>query len=119
MINVSLTFPPSLNMLYNNVRGKGRRKTPRYAGWQRVAQTEIMVQRGSFLVTRIAGPVEITITLSRKHRRGDIDNLGKAIIDVLVKMALMDDDKNVERLVLQWGECEGADVEIKAFEGKS
>lgn len=112
MLTVDLPFPPSLNNLFVNVPGKGRKPSPRYGAWKRVAQTEILAQRPSMAVKRISGPIALTITLQRRGRRMDIDNAAKAIIDVLVSMAVIDDDKNVERLTLEWGDVEGAHVVI-------
>jgi len=113
MITVQFPFPCSLNNLFVNVAGKGRRPSKRYASWQRVAQTEIMGQRVQWPVKRISGPVEITITLQRDRRRMDLDNGAKAVIDTLVKMDVIDDDRNVDKLIMQWGDVTGAEVEIK------
>lgn len=112
MISVQFPFPPSLNNLFVNVQGKGRRPAKRYASWQGVAGTEIMAQRVQWAVKRVSGPIEITITLQRDRRRMDLDNGAKAIIDTLVKMNIIDDDKNVEKLTLQWGDVDGALAEI-------
>ena len=112
MITVNFPFPPSLNNLFVNVAGKGRRPAKRYASWQVVACTEIMVQRVKWPKNRVGGPVEIQITLERDRRRMDIDNGAKAIIDTLVKMNIIDDDKNVEKLTIQWGDVSGATAEI-------
>jgi len=115
MINIDLPFPPSLNNLFVNVPGRGRVTSKRYASWKRVAQTEILAQRGGMAVSRMGGPIDMTITLQRRGRRMDIDNAAKAVIDVLVSMAVIDDDRNVERLTLQWGDVEGAQVEVIQF----
>ena len=114
MISVTLPFPPSLNNLFVNVAGKGRRPSERYKSWQVVAQTESMVQRVRWPAQRISGPIEITITLQRDRRRMDLDNGAKAVIDTLVKMNVIDDDRNVEKLTLQWGDVAGAVAEIIA-----
>lgn len=113
MINVTLPFPPSINNLFVNVEGKGRRPAKRYVSWQRVASTEIMVQRAQWDVKRISGPIEMTITLQRDRRRMDLDNSAKAIIDTLVKMDVIDDDRNLEKLTLEWGDVVGAEAVIK------
>lgn len=112
LITVSLPYPPSVNNLYSNVAGKGRRPTSRYATWQRAAQTEVMAQRSKFKVPRIAGKVQISIVLERRRNGMDIDNCAKAIIDTLVKMNLIDDDRHVERLSLEWGDVTGARVDV-------
>jgi len=112
MISVLFPFPPSLNNLFTNVVGKGRRPAKRYKAWQVVAGTEIMAQRVQWTVKRISGPIEVIITLQHDRRRMDLDNGAKAIIDTLVKMSIIDDDKNVDRLTIQWGGVKGALVEI-------
>jgi Holliday junction resolvase RusA-like endonuclease len=48
----------------------------------------------------VPGSVEIAIFLPEKMP-GDIDNRAKAVLDLLVKHKLIDDDRNVRRLVLE------------------
>lgn len=106
---VNIPSPPSVNMLFRNVPGKGRVKTKRYLTWQRAAQNEILSQKPEY----IPGPVSIEI-VCRRNTRADIDNLAKGPIDLLVSAGVIDDDRNVERLSICWGDVEGARISISS-----
>lgn len=115
MITVDMPYPPSVNNLFVNVQGKGRRKSKRYEEWSHVAHMEIMAQRPQWRIQHICGPVSISIVLERRGRPIDIDNGAKALIDALVKMKLIDDDRNVQRLTVEHGDVKGARVTVTAY----
>lgn len=101
---------PSTNKLYNNIPGKGRRKTARYKSWLFTAGWELRVQK----VRPLHGPVHLDICLpDRDGRAPDADNVLKATIDLLVRHRVIDgDDKKVVRSVtVRWAE-EAATVRI-------
>ena len=95
-----LPFPPSVNGLYTNVPGKGRVRTAAYRRWATAAGWEInRVRRGEPII----GPVSIGIDVRRKDRRKrDLDNLAKGVIDLLVKMGVIADDRQVDELHMRW-----------------
>lgn len=103
-------FPPSTNSLFANMAGKGRVRTKRYKEWANAAGWDCK-RKGT-----IAGPFNIAIILSRKHRRknADLDNHGtKAILDLLVAHKVIDDDSLAERITVEWGDCDGWFCEVR------
>jgi len=58
------------------------------------------------------GEVLLDITIKRRRKTQDLDNMLKPILDLLVNMAVMDDDKNVGEIRCRWGDVPGAVVEI-------
>lgn len=107
-VQVSIPCPPSVNSMYRNVTGKGRVKTVRYLTWARAAGNEVMAQTRQ----HIPGPVMIDITCQRKRTNEDVDNKIKAVLDLLVNMAVIDDDKNVHEVRCRWGDVQGALVTV-------
>lgn len=87
-IVLNLPLPPSTNHLFENVRGYGRVKSKAYKQWIQEAGWELAVQRAE----HIAGWYELSIFLPASVR-GDIDNRAKALSDLLVKHAVIPDDK--------------------------
>lgn len=104
-----LPFPPSLNNLFCNVRGRGRVPSARYERWRKSATQAMWGQRMVYL----SGPVKISI-LFEDNSRADLDNLGKGIIDHLVHHHLIDGDgrKTVRKVTLEWGDVKGAVVTV-------
>ena len=109
---ITLPHPPSVNAMFRNVRGRGRAKTDRYKVWLNAAGWDIKAQRPE----RIAGPVAIDITVQRRNRNSDIDNLIKPILDLLVTHGVIDDDKHVNEVRARWGEVTGCEVRYWAAE---
>jgi len=88
--------------MYRNVRGKGRVKTKKYIDWIKTAELALWeiswYDRGG-----VSGKVQIHIQVKRPdNRKRDIDNLAKGILDLLVNCEMIDDDRNVEKLILEW-----------------
>ena len=113
-MRLTFPYPISVNALYRNVPGVGRVKTERYKTWARAAGNEILTQKRE----KISGPVEIRITIARKKGNNiDIDNGAKGIIDLLAAtaekggMSLIDDDRNVQRLTIEWGDETAIEVD--------
>ena len=98
MISLALSYPPTANNLFIN-QGKGRAKSPGYRHWLDLAMREIMAQRPA----KLSGAYVMTITAQRPdNRRRDVCNLEKPISDVLVKMGVVRDDSDAQRVTLQW-----------------
>ena len=62
----------------------------RYQDWQRLAIAELLLQRNDR--TPLVYPVAVKVLLQGKHR-GDLDNLSGAILDALVKVGILEDDR--------------------------
>lgn len=92
-----LPVPPSVNNLFATV-GKRRVKSKEYKAWQSEAGLRLIVARVG-RKRKISGYVAIEIGLPI-NMRGDIDNRIKPIIDLLVKHAVIDDDRNVARVTV-------------------
>lgn len=106
---LNLPFPPSLNNLFVNVRGKGRVPSVRYKNWRERATQAMWGQR----MIAFSGPVEIHIVYEDAGQ-ADLDNLSKGLIDHLVHHRLIYDDsrKIVRKVTLEWGHVKGAVVTV-------
>ena len=97
-----LPFPPSVNGLYRNARGRGRVKTDRYAAWINSAGWALKAHRNR---SPVKGRVVLHIMYERKDRRKrDLSNLVKAVEDLLVAHKIIEDDSLVEQLSLAWSD---------------
>src|SRR5687768_6995399 len=114
MIRYRLPHPPSTNGLFANIPGKGRVKTAAYRDWIEAAGYEILAQGRQ----KIRGKVSIAILASRPDKRKrDCSNLIKPLEDLLVRMAVIEDDSFVERLSVQWTDTgEGVTVIVQSHE---
>lgn len=98
MIRYELPYPPTTNTLFANA-GTSRVRASRYRAWAKEAGNCIIVQGRK----RIHGRVTLSIALVRPdRRRRDLSNTIKAIEDLLVSMAVIDDDSLVQRISAQW-----------------
>lgn len=98
MIQFNLPYPPTLNNLFKNVRN-GRVKTAEYDAWIQAARLLLMAQRpgsqsGSFRATIILGKPD--------RRRRDIDNTVKAIMDLITKAGVIEDDCLAQSITVAW-----------------
>ncbi len=102
MITLSLPFPPSTNSLYRNVSGRGRVKTERYKTWLRAAGNEVLatpLQRR----LPIEGKFTLTVLAGRPDKRlRDLDNLLKAVGDLLQSHGLIENDCLAESITVAW-----------------
>lgn len=114
MIRYVLPLPPSGNNLFLNVNGRGRIKTPAYRDWIEAAGYEILAQGRQ----KLRGKVSVALLCSRPDRRKrDCSNLIKPVEDLLVRMAVIEDDSFVERVSSQWTDTgEGVTVIVQKFE---
>lgn len=96
MIKLTLPFPPSVWDIYVGW-GKQRRLSPEYAKWRKDC--------GYFLARKnefIDGQFSIQVALKRPHKRSDLDNRMKAILDVLQHYKVIKNDNLCERLTMTW-----------------
>jgi Holliday junction resolvase RusA-like endonuclease len=98
---LTLPFPPSVNNLFIN-RGKKRARSPGYCAWSDLANYQINRQKPQ----PVAGPVKLTYEFQegQDNRRRDIDNLAKAVNDILVERKIIeaDDNRIVRAIDLRW-----------------
>jgi Holliday junction resolvase RusA-like endonuclease len=105
-IQIRVPLPPSTNNLFANANGGGRVKTAAYKNWLNTAGWEVKIQLGAFERTPlVSGPCSIDI-LAPIGRNRDADNAIKPVLDLLVHMQVIADDKWVD------------DLRIRRIEGK-
>jgi crossover junction endodeoxyribonuclease RusA len=95
MIVLDLPRPPSVNALYSNVPGKGRIKTPAYRAWIEEAGWLLRTQRPK----RLEGEYKLHVLVG--PTRADIDNLAKAINDLLQKHGVVTNDRKADSVHLE------------------
>ena len=109
-----LPFPPSVNRLWRVFGGRAI-CSKIYREWILAAGAELIRQRP----TRHEGPVAIAIELGMPDkRRRDIDNCGKACLDLLRRHGVIGDDHSgvLRDLRVRVGKgFVGARVEVRAF----
>jgi hypothetical protein len=112
----TVPVPPSLNGLFANrtkkgaiggKRFKGRKITPEYLAWRHEAGYRLNQQR----LTPMPGRVAISIVLPDQGRT-DLDNMGKAILDLAVAHKLIDGDGRgvVRALHMKWANAYASEV---------
>lgn len=112
-----LPFPPSVNSLYANAPGRGRVRTPAYQRWANEAGLRLNLQRPK----KVSGRVRIAIrAVPPDKKKRDLDNLEKAIMDLLVDMGVIEDDSLVECKTSCWvsDSLQGISVSIRPFVGE-
>ncbi len=118
MIIESPHTPPSQNMCYRNVVGKGRAKTQRYRDWLVAFGYDLnLFMRGQ---QPIKGPYTMVVTIDRRtrHKLSDASNRLKVLEDAIVAHGIVQDDRFAELVSIGWGDTEkgGVRVEIEAFD---
>lgn len=112
MTEIRLPFPPSVNTMYlnNKGRGRGRIPSPEYEQWRADAAVMLMQQR----VRPVLGRCTVWIDLD-DTRQGDADNRAKPVLDLLVKRGVLggDSKKYVRRVSIGWETVDGCRVAIE------
>lgn len=113
-----LSWPPSTNDLWRAVNGRNI-LSRRARAWAETAGKEVLAQG----LTTFPGPVTVDIDLQSPFRRPyDPDNRVKAVMDLLVKCAIIegDSDRQVHRITVSTQESGfvGARVTITLVEGE-
>lgn len=105
-LTFDLPMPPSVNSLYRNVPGAGRVKTKEYKTWAHEAQWMLVAQRNQKGKHRcIEGPVEVHVRAYRPgNKRRDLDNILKALLDLLTNSKTIQDDSQVVAIRAAWVE---------------
>jgi len=89
MIILDLPEPPSVNVAYKNIPGKGRAKTAVYRNWETECLYAINRGKGKYVM----GSYLVILFLSEKTRK-DADNCIKPALDLLKKAGVTEDDVN-------------------------
>jgi Holliday junction resolvase RusA-like endonuclease len=92
-------LPPPLSACFKNAKGRGRVKTARYRAWIGNATACI----GALPHPMFDCPIQVTYTLVRPDKRTrDLDNLLKALNDLLVSTNVIEDDSLIWDLRIRW-----------------
>lgn len=103
---VDLPYPPSVNRLWRATAEHGEQSVylaPTYVSWKKAADALLLTYRGWRQPT-IKGAFSIDIGLSppKGHKRGDIDNRVKAVLDFIQRVSIIENDKHCQRLLVEW-----------------
>ena len=72
-----------------------------------------MARQQILLSVPFSSPVQVTYKIGRPDKRvRDLANLEKALSDFLVSCGILADDSLIHRLIMEWADIEGVDVEI-------
>ena len=106
---IRLPFPPSVNSMFINVRGKGRAPSKDYTKWKFDAGWELKAQKPRPVQYRCLIDIDLDET-----RMGDADNRSKAVLDLLVAHRIIPDDSklHVKRVSTGWEPITGCRVRI-------
>lgn len=104
---IRLATPPSLNNVFRNVPGVGRVRTGDYKRWLTQNGYAVLAQRPE----KHKGDVAVHIRVGPRTR-SDLDNRIKPVLDLLVKMQVIEDDSRVTEIRAQWMAGDGCEVEI-------
>lgn len=104
-------LPPPLSACFVNVARNGRKDSDRYKKFKAHADSMILSDWPSLITLKakqkamFMGDVRVTFTVLRPDRRArDLDNLTKALCDLLTRNAIIKDDSNIVDLRIRWGE---------------
>jgi crossover junction endodeoxyribonuclease RusA len=96
---LSLPFPPSVNRLWRVGKGKRVYKDPSYTRWISQCEAEIF----SLRLTPILGSYRLQIDATRPDKRKrDIDNIIKAVSDVLQHTGIIENDHLCLEVMARW-----------------
>jgi crossover junction endodeoxyribonuclease RusA len=88
MITLVLPYPPTVNHMYRRARGH-LALTPEALAFRHAVRLIAQVQG----VQPMSGPVAVFLDVYRPRRRGDLDNLLKAVLDACNGIAYHDDEQ--------------------------
>lgn len=111
-VTLDLPYPPSANGLFANVAGRGRVRSDRYRQWANAAGWQLVSQKPG----KVAGRYVLALEVERRDRRKrDLDNLLKAVSDLLVQHGVIEADHLAEHIHLAWGDVEGCRVTVAPY----
>lgn len=97
------------------MRGVGRCRTKLYDDWIHEAGWRLRAQRPQ----KVPGRVMLLLAVERSWDTADIDNRVKALIDLLVKHDVIDDDSNVVGFAAAWAPKRDDDARLLIFPAQS
>ncbi len=92
VIRLTLPYPPSVNALYAWTRN-GRALKPAHVEFRVLVRLAVREAYGD--VELLEGPVTVHADAYRPRRRGDLDNVLKALLDALNGVVWRDDEQVV------------------------
>jgi Holliday junction resolvase RusA-like endonuclease len=95
---VDVTIPPSVNRLWRYSKAGRVYRSPAYEDWISEAGWELRTQRPK----PVSSPVRIVLRAGLPDRPRDLDNVGKAALDLLQAHGLIRNDLDVVHLTLRW-----------------
>lgn len=111
---LTLPLPPSVNMAYVNVQGRGRVRSKLYNAWIKNADNYLFTQMKK--VKPLTGKYSLIIRLPQ-NMRGDADNRTKIVSDYLVKRNITPDDRHCQSFHTVRADVAECEVEISAGGG--
>tara|TARA_R110000787_G_scaffold104653_2_gene211921 strand:+ start:1079 stop:1447 length:369 start_codon:yes stop_codon:yes gene_type:complete len=111
-----LPFPPSVNALWRHARGRTY-KTAKYTEWAADAQRHLLEQPK---IKTITTPISVELAVGRPDKRKrDIDNIVKAVFDLLQNENVIEDDALIHDFRAYWStDVVGVQVIIKDLVGQ-
>lgn len=97
-------LPPSTNNHYFNVPGHGRFRTKKSNAWIQDAGWEL-IEQGR---VKIDGSFGVSLRVNPAKTKADLDNLIKPVVDLLVALFFVDDDRHLCEIEAAWDH--GVDV---------
>jgi Holliday junction resolvase RusA-like endonuclease len=96
---ISLPAPPSTNRLWRAGAGGRIHIDPAYASWRRSAGWELVRQKPDHFPP--GAQVAVAVRVGKAKRAKDIDNLPKALLDLLQTHGVIGNDKLVAKLTIE------------------
>lgn len=120
VIKLQLPFPPSVNAYWRHVViGKSARAIISARG-RKFRQAALLILESQKKSATICGHVSVALTLyPPDKKKRDLDNYVKAVLDVITCGKIWEDDSQVKKLSLAWGETRKGglvQVDINLFE---
>ena len=102
-----LPYPPTVNHMYRRARGH-LALTPEAIAFRQAVRMIAHVQA----IKPISGPVAVFVDVYRPRKRGDLDNLLKAVLDALNGVAYVDDDQVQQLHAIRYDDKRAPRVEV-------
>ncbi len=104
MVDLILPWPPSGNHMWRHTAGNKHYLTEQARRYYAIVRQVVMTEGK---VVNLNMDLEVTCTLrAPDKRRRDMDNAWKVIADGITKAGVWQDDSQIKRLTLQWGELD-------------
>lgn len=107
---ICLPYPPSVNHMWRRARNGRVYLSEEARTWREQARWYL---RTAGVVQALDGPVAVTIIVFRPRRRGDIDNIAKAILDALNEVAYLDDGQVVQLSMTRYDDARNPRVLVR------